>query len=252
MSYLSRTLDFIQRNFVQQEKDPKIPESYKPQTFTYIPPGMRTMLYSALNTAEELKGGPVTMPELIAVIYNDMPLVKIVSPTELLCTMQMLYLEDSFYADPDFGYISARGANYDGFMLFSERFQQIYASKGYVLDQEMRVRASKRAQTINLPQLLDVLGSKDEQKFIDNKWIFDGHDRFLDREKPLGQKVSFVSFPRSGNSFMRKYLDKLTGVTTGSDNPIACNTPLLMSGSKGEFIVDDTVWVTKSHYPWSM
>mmetsp|Transcript_24772 Transcript_24772/g.17470 ORF Transcript_24772/g.17470 Transcript_24772/m.17470 type:complete len:125 (+) Transcript_24772:690-1064(+) len=25
-----------------------------------------------------------------------------------------------------------------------------------------------------------------------------------------------------------------------------------MSGLKGEFIVDDTVWVTKSHHPWAM
>jgi len=68
--------------------------------------------------------------------------------------------------------------------------------------------------------LLDVLGSKDEELFLKNKWIFDGKDRFLDGRTKPGNKVAFVSFPRSGNSFLRKYLDKLTGVTTGSDNLI--------------------------------
>eukprot|EP00352_Strombidinopsis_acuminata_P000786 CAMPEP_0176349048 /NCGR_PEP_ID=MMETSP0126-20121128/8360_1 /TAXON_ID=141414 ORGANISM="Strombidinopsis acuminatum, Strain SPMC142" /NCGR_SAMPLE_ID=MMETSP0126 /ASSEMBLY_ACC=CAM_ASM_000229 /LENGTH=81 /DNA_ID=CAMNT_0017698219 /DNA_START=688 /DNA_END=933 /DNA_ORIENTATION=+ len=28
--------------------------------------------------------------------------------------------------------------------------------------------------------------------------------------------------------------------------------PLLMSGQKGEYLVDDTIWVAKSHHPWSM
>ena len=145
MSYLSRTLDFIQRNFVKQEKDTQIPDSYKPQTFTYIPPGFRTILLNALNTAEELKGGPVTMPELIAVLYHDVPLIKAVSCTELFITMQIIYIEDSYYADPDFGYLTARGASLPGFMLFSERLQQLYASKGYILDRDMRIRASSRA-----------------------------------------------------------------------------------------------------------
>ena len=32
-----------------------------------------------------------------------------------------------------------------------------------------------------------------------------------------GNKVSYSSYPRMGNSFLRKYLQNITGVATGSD-----------------------------------
>eukprot|EP00352_Strombidinopsis_acuminata_P007593 CAMPEP_0176349728 /NCGR_PEP_ID=MMETSP0126-20121128/8908_1 /TAXON_ID=141414 ORGANISM="Strombidinopsis acuminatum, Strain SPMC142" /NCGR_SAMPLE_ID=MMETSP0126 /ASSEMBLY_ACC=CAM_ASM_000229 /LENGTH=102 /DNA_ID=CAMNT_0017699315 /DNA_START=211 /DNA_END=519 /DNA_ORIENTATION=- len=102
------------------------------------------------------------MPELVAVVYEEMPFAKAVSCSELYITMQIFYIEDSYYADSDFGYISARGATLPNFMTFSERFQHLYASKGYVLDIDMRIRASPRAKTVNLSQLLDVLSSTDE------------------------------------------------------------------------------------------
>jgi len=51
---------------------------------------------------------------------------------------------------------------------------------------------------------------------------------------------------------MRKYLQLLTGVPTGSDNTLHTDTILQMQGLKGEDLVDDTCWIVKSHSPWIM
>jgi len=74
----------------------------------------------------------------------------------------------------------------------------------------------------------------------------------LDGEHIVGNKVCFTSFPRSGNSFLRKYLQLLTGLPTGSDNSLHTDTILQMQGMKGEDLVDDTCWIVKSHFPWIM
>ena len=71
---------------------------------------------------------------------------------------------------------------------------------------------------INLKKLMALFKSKDEQLWQRAKWIFDGEFRFLDGEPNLSNKVAFCSFPRSGNSFLRRYLELLTGIASGSDN----------------------------------
>ena len=51
---------------------------------------------------------------------------------------------------------------------------------------------------------------------------------------------------------MRKYFELLTGVETGADNTLNLNVHLQLQGLKGEHIVDDTVWIVKTHSPWIM
>jgi hypothetical protein len=60
-----------------------------------------------------------------------------------------------------------------------------------------------------------------------------------------------VSFPRSGNTLLRAYLEKITGLTSGSDCDITkkLNKDLMNMGLAGEGLVDKRVWVVKSHYP---
>lgn len=82
--------------------------------------------------------------------------------------------------------------------------------------------------------------------------MFDGHFRYLDGQPNKSNKVAFCSFPRSGNTFLRKYLELLTGIVTGADNTLHVNVSLQMQGMRGEDIVDDTCWVIKSHSPWIM
>lgn len=56
--------------------------------------------------------------------------------------------------------------------------------------------------------------------------MFEGGAKFLDGKKNTGNKLAFISFPRSGNSFLRKYLESLTGVITGSDVTFRMAVPL--------------------------
>ena len=65
-----------------------------------------------------------------------------------------------------------------------------------------------------------------------------------------GNRVHLASFPRSGNSFLRKILEQITGIYTGSDFHMRDALPLQHSGLLGEQVYGgNSVWVTKSHYP---
>jgi hypothetical protein len=60
-----------------------------------------------------------------------------------------------------------------------------------------------------------------------------------------------VSFPRSGKTLLRAYLEKIMGLTSGSDCDITkkLNKDLILMGLAGEGLVDKRVWVVKTHYP---
>lgn len=51
---------------------------------------------------------------------------------------------------------------------------------------------------------------------------------------------------------MRRYFELLTGVQTGADNTNLVQAHLQIAGMKGEDIVDDSVWIVKTHSPWCM
>lgn len=60
-----------------------------------------------------------------------------------------------------------------------------------------------------------------------------------------------ASYPRSGNTLLRGYLEKIMGLCTGSDCDItkSLNVALMNMGLAGEGLVDKRVWVIKTHYP---
>lgn len=74
--------------------------------------------------------------------------------------------------------------------------------------------------------------------------------KFLDQQESC-PKLTYATYPRSGNSFFRKYFESITGLTTGND--IECkylvNLALQMQGFKGQEVVDNRVWIVKTHYP---
>lgn len=217
----------------------------------YIPLPIRFKLMECMDIAEELKGKPPTGMDIYIVScekYGNRH--EIIQYPWFVAFLQNMYREDKFYADPNFTCWTHRGANLDGFELFSDRFRKFYP--GYILDKNMRVRALPETKVVNLDHLYGLLRSKDEKAWEANKWIFDGQMRFLDGKQNNWNKIAFGSFPRSGNSFLRKYLEMLTGVTTGSDNTLHVNVILQLAGLKGEHIVDDTVWIAKTHSPYIM
>ena len=62
--------------------------------------------------------------------------------------------------------------------------------------------------------------SKDLSRCQELDWIANGETRFLDGEDIDGDRICFQSYPRSGNSMLRKFLEVVTGVYTGSDMPL--------------------------------
>ena len=60
-----------------------------------------------------------------------------------------------------------------------------------------------------------------------------------------------ASYPRSGNTLLRGYLERIMGLVTGSDCDITkkLNLELMDMGLAGEGLVDKRVWVVKTHYP---
>ena len=71
------------------------------------------------------------------------------------------------------------------------------------------------ARKINFKNLTDLLKSKNKTLFEQAQWIWDGDFKFLDGE-PLPSKIAFNTFPRSGNTFLRKLIEQITGISTGA------------------------------------
>lgn len=83
---------------------------------------------------------------------------------------------------------------------------------GYQLDENNLVENISDSE-INLEKHIELLLSKNVENIP--KHLFGGQARFL-CGAPF-QAISYTSYPRSGNTFLRKYLENITGVATGSD-----------------------------------
>ena len=65
------------------------------------------------------------------------------------------------------------------------------------------------------------------------------------------ENLLLVSYPRSGNSFLRKRLEACMGIATGSDSRPnrTLSRSLLRCGFIGEGVADESVFTIKSHFP---
>jgi len=80
--------------------------------------------------------------------------------------------------------------------------------------------------------------------------VFDSNElHYLKGDKIDGDRTVFTGYPKSGTSLLRKYLEKPTGLLTGSDVSLTYSLPAQMQGRKGLGIVDDRVWFVQSHFP---
>ena len=91
------------------------------------------------------------------------------------------------------------------------------------------------------PVAADVEVTKPEIKFLEIEEI----------ESKDHNTVCMTSYPRSGNTLLRAYLEKIMGLASGSDSNIAMklNKDLMKMGLPGESLVDKRVMVVKTHYP---
>lgn len=72
----------------------------------------------------------------------------------------------------------------------------------------------------------------------------------LDGKDIHSHKVAICTIPRTGNTLLRKYFERITGIVTGSEMTTDLTMSLWMGGLLGEEITDDRVWIVKSHYPY--
>jgi len=104
---------------------------------------------------------------------------------------------------------------------------------------------------MSFKEFWDLMRSKDFEKYakFNEKYLESGEKRFLDGESISPQKVALNTYPRSGNTLARKFIENISGIYTGSGMTVPSPMPLQMAGHLGDGITDDTCWVIKAHYP---
>ncbi|CDW84253.1 UNKNOWN [Stylonychia lemnae] len=107
---------------------------------------------------------------------------------------------------------------------------------------------ANRQVSYNSGKYLNKLSSPKESLQDEDQWMIETPPMFLDGH-PLNNRILLATFPRTGNSFLRQYLENITNIVTGTDMDFAVNYELGLNGFKGEGHVDDRVWIQKSHYP---
>lgn len=134
------------------------------------------------------------------------------------------------------------------FELFSDRMSKKYPS--YTYDCKLvRVLPGKDSPKINFNDLREILLSKDLSRYSELPETSGKNFLFLDGEADTrGFRSTLISYPRSGNSFMRNYVMRVSGTYTGSDIPAI---QLQNAGFLGDHTTNDmnTVWCTKTHFP---
>ena len=144
-----------------------------------------------------------------------------------------------------------REDNPTGYMLFSDRMGKVYSTCTYDCALT-RVLPGPDTPKIGFQGLREILLSQDLS--LNGKLSEISADDFLfldGNEDMTGNMTALLSYPRSGNSFIRNYVMRASGLYTGSDIP---SILLQNSGFLGDNTVNDTnlVWITKSHFPIMM
>lgn len=121
---------------------------------------------------------------------------------------------DYLYADPIFTKFSTRRISPE-YMTFSEKIAQRYP--GYLLNKEGQI-VSFNDHAVHIDDLLGLLRSKDISAYEKNKDHFWGFSpRYTTKNSKEQLSIVYATYPRSGNSLMRKYFENCTGTATGSD-----------------------------------
>ena len=93
----------------------------------------------------------------------------------------------------------------EGFQTFSERFESLY-QKDFTLDKDLKL-IPKEHKTVKFDYVKDLLLSKDLSRLPELQEL-GNNPKFLDRSCNLdGQRICFASFPRTGNTFLRTFIE---------------------------------------------
>lgn len=164
----------------------------------------------AVNDAEDRIGRIPTCMEIYYQFLEQRNTFNVKNPYEIGAVIISIYREDMIFSDSVCFQFTTR--KHEGFHTFSYHFRQKYP--GYGVDRLGAVCALT-AKTINFRQQVNMLKSRDPSSLEACRWVYDGDFRFLDGESINNERVGFTSFPRSGNSFLRRVLEQVSGITTG-------------------------------------
>ena len=75
------------------------------------------------------------------------------------------------------------------------------------------------------------------------------HPKFLSHNH--FEKVALACYQKSGSTLLRRYLENITGVITGSDGDTttALDKQLKDSGLVGESILGNKIWIAQTNFP---
>lgn len=152
-------------------------------------------------SAEAKLGKPPSFIEIFVEMTNryDLPVKNCYEGAAVLTS---LFREDLLYTNDVASHYSV--IKHEGFSSYTEIFRKKIGD-GYIVHKDGSVAVST-AKTLNYRNLIEMLKSKDKSLFDQAQWMWDGDFKFLDQEK-LPSKIAFCTFPRSGNSFLRKLLE---------------------------------------------
>lgn len=176
----------------------------------------------AVNEAEDILGRIPTSIEIFQVFKSKNHSFGPKNAYEAAAVTMSIYREDLIFSDEVAYQFTTR--QHEGFNTFSTNFKKKFV-EGYRIDKTGAIRPTT-AKRINFAKQMEMLKSKDEALFEEARWIFDGDFRFLDGASMEGKQVGFTSFPRSGNSFLRRTIEQLTGITTGATMHLHTSTTL--------------------------
>lgn len=149
------------------------------------------------------------LPEALMITLIQFSLVELFRDDKVLTDRSL----HKFSVNPKMQHTDA---NETGFMLFSDRVSMLYP--GYIIDQRLCVRAGPDTKTLNFNYLKSLYLSKDLSRIQEFDWMAQESNRFLDGTVDMtAHSVAFSSYPRAGNTFLRKYMESITGITSGSN-----------------------------------
>ena len=201
-------------------------------------------MISSVISAEAKLGKPPSVIEIFVEMKRQHNISMVSNIYEGAAVITSLFREDMLFANDVCSHYSV--TRHEGFLNYTEIFRK-KIGEGYKINKDGTV-AVTTAPTLNFRNLTEMLKSKDAALFEQAQWMWNGDFKFLDGEV-LPSKIAFNTFPRSGNSFLRRLLEQVTGISTGATVQLHTSTSLQCMGLKGEQIVDDRTWIIKAHHP---
>ena len=171
------------------------------KSLLWLPYWIVNKMLDSVVSAEAKLGQPPSIIEIFCEMKHRYTL-PVNNIFEGAAVINSLFREDLLFTNENASHWSV--TRHPGWKSYSEIFRKYYGD-GYACLKDGSVGVTT-AKTLKLANLMQVLKSKDEKLFQQSKWIWDGDFKFLDGQD-ISTKIAFNTFPRSGNSFLRRLLE---------------------------------------------